>query len=102
MLSTATKIAGKVTEASAEHDLKSSANSAIHSAQDAIDRASDNLSGYADDVRDKVRGLSNQARVATDRLSGQVRENPIPSSLVILGLGFVLGALLTGAQRRHY
>ncbi len=102
MLSTATKIAGKVTEASAEHDLKSTANSAIQSAHDVIDRATDSLSDYADDVRGKVRGLSNQARTATDRLSGQVRDNPLPSSLVILGVGVVLGLLLNSSHRRGY
>ena len=102
MLSPATKIAGKVTEASAENDLKSTANSAIHSAHDLINHASYSLSDYADDVRGKVRGLSNQARAATDRLSGQVRDNPLPSSLVILGIGVVLGLLLTSSQRHRY
>ena len=103
MFSTATKTAANVTAASAEHDLRSQGRKAVNNVQDSARDVYDQAAGYADDARDKVRRFADSARSevknAADRASNQVRANPLPSALVMLGVGVVLGLVLSGSRR---
>ena len=103
MFSTATKTAANATAASAEHDLRSQGEDAIDTVRDAAKDVYDRATGYADDARGKVRHFADTARSevksAADRASDQVRANPLPSALVMLGVGLVLGLVLSGSRR---
>lgn len=103
MFSTATKTAANVTAASAEHDIRSQGRDAVHTVQDAVKDAYDHATGYAEDAREKVRHFADSARSevkhAADRATSQVRAYPLPSALAMLGVGVVLGLLLSGSRR---
>jgi len=106
MLSTATKTAGEVTEASAENDLKSAAKAVGAKARNVYDSVSDDISHYADDANDRVRRLADQAKGkindAKNQLSDRISGQPVPAAGIALGIGLVLGLLLAGAGRRRY
>jgi ElaB/YqjD/DUF883 family membrane-anchored ribosome-binding protein len=95
MLSSATKAAADVTKASAENDLRSAAQDAVNGGKDALN----NVSDYASEAGQKVRGLLDKTVDQTSRLSqnveAEIKSNPIRSSAIALGAGFILGALLT-------
>ncbi len=95
MLSSATKAAANVTKASAENDLRNAAQDAASEGKDALN----NVSDYASEAGQKVRGLLDKTVDQTSRLSqnveAEIKSNPIRSSAIALGAGFILGALLT-------
>lgn len=95
MLSSATKAAANVTKASAENDLRNAAQDAASESKEALNTVSD----YASEAGQKVRGLLDKTVDQTSRLSqnveAEIKSNPIRSSAIALGAGFILGALLT-------
>jgi ElaB/YqjD/DUF883 family membrane-anchored ribosome-binding protein len=112
MLSTPTKTAADVTEASAENDLKSTAKSVGNKARAVYDDVSDEVGRYADDANNRIRNLTSRAKDslndakgrindAKNRLNDQINGQPVPSAAVALGLGLVLGLLLAAPRRRY-
>lgn len=63
-------------------------------ARETLSRVRERLDSLRGDARSAAANLSEQAREQADAFEGKVRENPIASVLIALGLGFVLGALL--------
>ena len=99
MISTATKTAANVTKALAENDAKTSVKDA---AQDLQDRGADlvsNVADYASEAGARVRGFVDRTvddvNHASRNVEDEIRSNPVRSTLIALGAGFVLGALLT-------
>ena len=99
MISTATKTAANVTKALAENDVQ---NTLKDTARDLQDRGADlvnNVSDYAHEAGARVRGLVDRTVDDVNHVSrnveGEIRGNPVRSTLIALGLGFALGALLT-------
>jgi ElaB/YqjD/DUF883 family membrane-anchored ribosome-binding protein len=106
MLSSATKAAANVTKSLAEHDMRSAARDASKSARDAAydlkDRGNDvlhDVSDYANEAGQKVRGFFDRtvdgSKTATHKIETEIKTNPVRSSAIALGAGFILGALLT-------
>jgi len=99
MLSSATKIAAGVTKKLAENDIRHGADKAVHALEtdghDVLDAAGD----YANAATQKVRTLYDQTVDTTHRVTSNIesefRSNPVRAGIVTLGLGFILGALLT-------
>lgn len=95
MLSSATKAAADVTKASAENDLRNVVQDAANEGKDALHSVSD----YASEAGQKVRGALDKTLDQTSKLSqtveAEIKSNPIRSSAIALGAGFILGALLT-------
>ncbi len=95
MLSSATKLAANVTRASAEHDVRSAARDLAADGREAVDAVAD----YANEAGQKVRSFVDrqleQTRGVTDTIQDEITGNPVRSSIIALGVGFVLGALLT-------
>jgi len=95
MISTATKVAANATKASAENDLKRAADDLAADGRAALDSVSD----YANEAGQKFRSFVDRTLESTTRVSSgvqdEIRLNPVRSSLIALGAGFVLGALLT-------
>ncbi|MBW8882764.1 MAG: DUF883 family protein [Asticcacaulis sp.] len=95
MLSSATKAAANVTKSLAENDIRNAARDAEDNSQDILH----NVSDYAMDAGQKVRGFVDKTVDQTGRVSQRVQDeittNPIRSSAIALGVGFILGALLT-------
>ena len=99
MISTATKTAANVTKALAENDVKTSVRD---TARDLQDRGADfihNASDYANEAGARVRGFVDRTvddvNHVTHNVESEVRGNPVRSTLIALGIGFALGALLT-------
>ncbi|ESQ77728.1 DUF883 C-terminal domain-containing protein [Asticcacaulis sp. AC402] len=94
MLSSATKAAANVTKSLAENDLRNAVRDAKGNGQDGLQ----NVSDYALDAGQKVRSFVDKAvdrtRDASDKLTTEIKSEPIRSSAIALGAGFVLGALL--------
>jgi|GEM_PF-782426 len=106
MLSSATKAAANVTKSLAENDIRSSAREASNNVRDAAHDMRDHgrdvlndVSGYANEAGQKVRGLFDRTldggKTATHRIESEIKTNPVRSSAIALGAGFILGALLT-------
>jgi ElaB/YqjD/DUF883 family membrane-anchored ribosome-binding protein len=95
MISTATKVAANATKASAENDLKRAADDLAADGRAAVDSVSE----YANEAGQKFRSFVDRTLESTNRVSSgvqdEIRLNPVRSSLIALGAGFVLGALLT-------
>ena len=75
-------------------------NSAANIRDEAIEtgyEVKDDLRAAANQAGRKVRGFFNNAsdeiQRASDVVTAEVRKNPVQSSLIALGAGFVLGAL---------
>ncbi len=99
MISTATKTAANVTKALAENDVQ---NTLKDTARDLQDRGADfvnNVSDYANEAGARVRGLVDRTvddvNHVSQNVEGEIRGNPVRSTLIALGIGFALGALLT-------
>jgi ElaB/YqjD/DUF883 family membrane-anchored ribosome-binding protein len=94
MLSSATKAAANVTKSLAENDIRNAARDTENTGRDILH----NVSDYAQDAGQKVRGFVDktvdQTRNTTDKLTTEIKSNPIRSSAIALGAGFILGALL--------
>jgi ElaB/YqjD/DUF883 family membrane-anchored ribosome-binding protein len=96
MLSSVTKAAANVTKNLAEHDIRSSAREAANNARDAAhdltDRGHDvlsDVSGYANEAGQKVRGLFDRtldnSKNATHKIETEIKTNPVRSSAIALG-----------------
>jgi ElaB/YqjD/DUF883 family membrane-anchored ribosome-binding protein len=99
MISTATKTAADVTKTLAENDARTTIKDA---ARDLQDRGADligNVSDYASEAGARVRGFVDRTVDDVNHVSqsveSEIRGNPVRSTLVALGIGFALGALLT-------
>jgi ElaB/YqjD/DUF883 family membrane-anchored ribosome-binding protein len=99
MISTATKAAANVTKVLAENDAR---NTLKDTARDLQDRGSDlvnNVADYAGEAGARVRGIVDRTVEDVNHVSqnveGEIRGNPVRSTLIALGIGFALGALLT-------
>lgn len=78
-------------------DVKSSAANLRDEAVDTAYGVKDDLNNAAQQAGRKVRNFFNSASDeishATDTVTTQVRKNPVQSSMIALGAGFILGAL---------
>jgi len=99
MISTATKTAANVTKALAENDVKSSLKDTVHDLQDRGSEFVHNASDYANEAGARVRGFVDRTvddvNSVSRNVETEIRGNPVRSSLIALGVGFALGALLT-------
>jgi len=104
MFSTATKESAKITKDFAARDIKNAANDANYSAKSALNSAEaaghnvvDDIASYANQAGHKVRQFIDDAgdelTQASDRVTTEIRANPVRSTFVALGVGFLLGAL---------
>lgn len=79
-------------------DIKSAASGARAKVADAAESAKESLRSTANKAGTKVRhfidSASDEFSHATESVSTQIKEKPVQSSLVALGVGFLLGALL--------
>ncbi len=98
MFSTTTKEAANLTKDSAGNDIKNAAVSAKHDMHNKAGDVMEDLSDYANQAGRKVRGFMDKAGgeicTAGEKMTGEIRSNPVRSSAIALGLGFVLGAIL--------
>ena len=78
-------------------DVKNAASNIRDEAIDTAYEVKDELRGAANQAGRKVRNFFNSASDeishASDSVTRQVRANPMQSSLIALGAGFILGAL---------
>ncbi len=97
VFSSATKESAKMTKDFAANDIKSAANSAANHADRSAHNMVDQFADYANDAGRKVRRLfdeaGNELHQVSDRVSSEIRTNPVRSSLIALGIGFVIGAI---------
>lgn len=95
MLSAATKLSAGVTKDLAENDIRNTVNDIEDTGRDALR----NVQDYASDAGQKVRGAFDRTLDQTNRFShrveDEIRTNPIRSSALALGAGFIIGALLS-------
>ncbi len=95
MLSSATKASANVTKTLAENDLRNAAGNAEDAGRDILH----NVSDYANEAGQKVRGFFDKTLDTTSKVThnveAEIKSNPIRSSAIALGAGFILGALLT-------
>ena len=94
MFSTATKEAANDTIA----DAKVAAANVKRDLRDASKDSRNELSAYAEKagrgVRQAIDSAHDQLSQAGDRVTSEIRNNPIRSSAIALGLGVVVGALM--------
>ena len=99
MISTATKTAAEVTKALAENDARNTLKDATRDLQDRSADFVHNVSDYANEAGARVRGIVDRTVDDVNHVSheveGEIRGNPVRSTLIALGIGFALGALLT-------
>ena len=104
MFTTATKDAAnetlndaKTTAYRAKRDIENSMDDATSTSGNRLDRAANDVERVAVSAGRKVRGLmdsaNNQISDASDAVTGEIRSNPLRSSAIALGVGFVIGAL---------
>lgn len=77
----------KTTAYSAKRDFNNVTNDAGNEFERAANKAGRQVRGFVDSAND-------QFSEASEKVTGEIRNNPIRSSAIALGLGFVLGALL--------
>ena len=79
------------------NDVKNAASNVRNEARDALYDVKSDLSAAANKAGRKVRNLFDSASTeishATDAVHVHIRNNPVQSSLIALGAGFLLGAL---------
>jgi ElaB/YqjD/DUF883 family membrane-anchored ribosome-binding protein len=95
MLSSATKAAANVTKNLAENDIRNAADDAAgNNGRDVLH----NVSDYAMEAGQKMRGFVDktldQSRGVQEKVTTEIKANPIRSSAIALGAGFLIGALL--------
>jgi len=106
MLSSATKASANITRKLAENDVRNTVRDAVDDAAETLDGKArhmiDQVNDYAHDAGQKVRSLYDQTRDTTSRVSHdvetEIKANPVRSSLIALGAGFILGALFTARR----
>lgn len=82
-------------------DTKKRASDDLHSgihrvASDVYETASatkDDVTDMARNLGGRFRDIADSAEHATETVTTKIRENPIPSSLIALGVGFMIGSL---------
>lgn len=98
MLSAATKASAGLTRDLAENDIRDAASDIEDDARSTVQK----VGNYAARATDKVRGAFSRTVDGTNqfghRVESEIKSNPVRSSALALGAGFVLGALL--AARR--
>ena len=81
----------------AVNDVKNAASNIRNETVNTAYGVKDDLAGAANKAGRKVRNFftsaSDEICHASDSVTMQVRENPVQSSLIALGAGFILGAL---------
>ncbi len=77
----------------AADDLRSGAYRASNEARDTVNNVKDDLQGIARQAGQRAREFADNAEHATDSLTSTIRENPMTSSLVAIGVGFLIGSL---------
>lgn len=79
------------------NDAKSTLYNAKRDVNEATGDSKTNMDDMAEKAGRQVRGFidsaSSQISDASDRISGEIHDNPVRASLVALGVGFVLGVL---------
>lgn len=99
MISTATKTAANITKDLAENDAKHTLKDTARDLQDRGAEVINNASSYASEAGARVRGFVDRTVDDVNHVSrnveDEIRGNPVRSSLIALGIGFALGALLT-------
>jgi ElaB/YqjD/DUF883 family membrane-anchored ribosome-binding protein len=79
-------------------DAKATAYSAKRDFNNTSEDAGDEFARAASKAGRRVRGFIDSANEhiseASDKVTGEIRSNPVRSSAIALGVGFVLGALL--------
>jgi len=99
MFSTSTKEAANVTKDLAENDLKNNAQQAKNQARGTFDRVTDEASDYANQAGRKVRGIFDSANdefgAVSEKVTGEIRSNPVRSSVIALVVGLVLGSIFS-------
>ena len=98
MLSSNTKEAANLTKDFAANDVKNAVTSTTDQARGKARHVVEDLSHYANDAGKKVRhfidSASDEFSHASERVSGEIRANPVRSSAIALGIGFLIGAVL--------
>ena len=73
-------------------------DSTVSDLKNAVNEANCDLHNAANQAGRKVRGMYNTASdeitQASDKVTGEIRSNPVRSSVIALGMGVLLGALL--------
>ncbi len=97
MLSSSTKEAANLTKDFAANDVKNAVSDTANKAGRKANHLVEDISHYANDAGRKVRHYievaGDEFTHASDRVSGEIRANPVRSSVIALGIGFLLGAL---------
>ncbi len=97
VFSSATKESAKMTKDFAANDIKNAANSATNQADRSVHNMVDHLADYANDAGHKVRRLfdeaGNELSHVSERVTSEIRTNPVRASLIALAAGFVIGAI---------
>jgi ElaB/YqjD/DUF883 family membrane-anchored ribosome-binding protein len=98
MISSNTKEAANLTKDFAANDVKNAVTKSADQARSRAGHVVEDLSAYANEAGKKVRNFIDHAGDefghASDKVSGEIRANPVRSSVIALGIGFVLGALV--------
>ena len=98
MLSSSTKEAANLTKDFAENDVKNAMTNTANKVRGKAGHVVEDLSSYANEAGRKVRhfmdNASDELSHASDRVSGEIRANPVRSSVIALGVGFLIGALV--------
>ncbi len=98
MFSPTTKEAANITKDLAVNDVKTSANRVERAARSKANSVVEDLSEYAhtagQSVRHFIDSANDEVHHAADKVKGEIRENPVRSTLVALGVGALIGALL--------
>ena len=80
-----------------KNDVKSTVYNVKRDANAATSTVSSDLSDIANQAGRTVRGYfdaaNDQITEATDKVTAEIRSNPVRSTLIALGAGFILGAL---------
>ncbi len=81
----------------AANDIKGSANNIKNEARDTLYDVKEDLHDVAARTGRRVRGLvdsaSGEITHASEVVGTQIRSNPVQSSLIALGVGFIIGTL---------
>jgi len=97
MFSTTTKEAANITKDFAANDIKNAAQNVKRDVRNGTEDTVDSLSDYANQAGRKVRGFidsaSDEFSNVSEKVTGEVRNNPVRSSVIALGVGFIVGAL---------
>lgn len=93
MLSNATKESARITKDLAANDLKSAANDAGNQVNNAVDHLSDYANQAGRTVRHYIDNASDELSHVSDRVTSEIRTNPVRSTLIALAAGFVIGAI---------